>query len=333
MSSSTTIGRCATRRARRKTRWTCALLVGALAMPATVVAQPVPPEVRVDRSVAAGLAEMQAEVHAHPNDMVLLARYGLRLILAGRSQDGLAAITRAVSRKPHEPRVRLLQAKSYSALDRHAEASDAAEEVMSSPLATREEKAEACFVAGTARSRLGDMVEAERLLEQAIRLDPEHGPAMMNLGVLQLARDRRREALTYLARAARAAPDNPRLQGSVAGVLEGLGRYGEALPLRERVVELVPDDAGARVVLARLYLRQRNLDEAAEHLARAVELAPRDADSRVAYAQVLLQLDRHELALEHAREAEKLGAPMADRIAAAAGEALREQASGGGPSR
>ncbi|HVM17526.1 MAG TPA: tetratricopeptide repeat protein [Gaiellaceae bacterium] len=93
---------------------------------------------------------------------------------------------------------------------------------------------------------------AERALERALRLDPDHAPAVRALASLAATRHRFDEALALARRARRLEPHNAAAYGIIGDASLELGRYDEAFAAFERQMELKPTvSAYARVSYAR----------------------------------------------------------------------------------
>ncbi|MBP7146031.1 MAG: tetratricopeptide repeat protein [Acidobacteria bacterium] len=260
------------------------------------------------------LDRLAAESRDNPGDALKLGQYGLALVRVGQIEQGMAALTRAAGMAPDDPRVMLYHAKGLWKANRPSEAADAALKAARSPLATHSVASEANFVAGTIRSRQGSFKEAESLLRESLRLDPANGGALLNLGLLLIARGERAQGLAQLENAALRDPDNPGVLSALARVMEASGKLDRALELWERVVRLVPRDPEARSVLGEHYLSRRRYDAAAEQFAVAVEVRPADANAHALYAQALLNLGRLDEAQREAAQAARLGSTEAEQL-------------------
>ncbi|GAB4375009.1 MAG: hypothetical protein Kow0062_13590 [Acidobacteriota bacterium] len=260
------------------------------------------------------LETLEARLAERPGDAELHARYAFELERAGRPDDARRAAQRAEALAPDDPRVKLWIARMHDAGGRWAESALAALAAVSSPLASDADRAEGLFIAGTARSRLGDLVEAERLLRRATEIDPWNGRALMNLGIVLYGMGRAGEGLNALLLASRRAENDGWLLIRIADVLDALGRRDLTLSMRRRIVELRPDDPRAHRTLGLALVARREIDAALAALRRAAELAPQDAEVRTTLAQLLLTAGRDEEAARWAREAVALGDASAQGI-------------------
>ena len=122
--------------------------------------------------------------------------------------------------------------------------------------------------------RLGETAGAIERLQQALALDPRHGAALGQLGLIAERSGRPDLALGFLARAADAEPSSPEAQFNLGLALQRAGRLEEADAALRRAMGLGPTLAAAHLVLAHgLHLRGR-LDEAAAALEQALGIDP-----------------------------------------------------------
>lgn len=131
------------------------------------------------------------------------------------------------------------------------------------------------------KHRAGKTAEAEKCLNEALKLDPEFAAAIEQLGLYAFARRDYSAASQYLLRAAALDQANVRTQ-SHAAVAELLaGHDAEAERLARTTLRLDPGDGRAHYVLGLALLRQsknqaealRNLDQAGPEFPRAAQIA------------------------------------------------------------
>jgi adenylate cyclase len=135
-------------------------------------------------------------------------------------------------------------------------------------------------------SSAAEVPEALRLLEQAIALDPNYGPALaeaaiccMRLCVDGTGTDREADSLKgvdYARRSLRAAGDDP---GVLANAAFALGYFGEDLDavaaLADRALSINPNYARGWFVSGHIRRWAGDLDAAIVHLETALRLSPR----------------------------------------------------------
>jgi tetratricopeptide (TPR) repeat protein len=108
--------------------------------------------------------------------------------------------------------------------------------------------------------------EAKRAYEKAIRADPAHADARVNLGrLLHESGDPAAAARHYRA-ALEANPEHPTAAFNLGVALEDLDRLDEALQVYRRAIALDPDNADAHYNLAGLLERRGEKQAAIRHL-------------------------------------------------------------------
>ncbi|MGH9798553.1 MAG: tetratricopeptide repeat protein [Candidatus Polarisedimenticolia bacterium] len=119
-----------------------------------------------------------------------------------------------------------------------------------------------------------DYAEAEPAYEEAIRLDPEHGPAAANLGSCYLHNRKVRKAREFLEGFLARHPGDLGARLVLARVFVRQGENARAAEILDGVVRDHPDLLMARYNLGFISYRLRRYPEAERHLRRAVELRP-----------------------------------------------------------
>ncbi|MEZ5669577.1 MAG: GNAT family N-acetyltransferase [Alphaproteobacteria bacterium] len=94
-------------------------------------------------------------------------------------------------------------------------------------------------------ARAGDLVEATRVLNAVLRLEPENFQARHMLGLAALQRRQFKTAERELAHAARLGPQSAIVHNQLGQAQVGLGRAAEALASFDRAIALKPDLADA----------------------------------------------------------------------------------------
>jgi len=131
---------------------------------------------------------------------------------------------------------------------------------------------------GVEAAQRGDLPEAERLLERAVRVAPGLAQAHNNLGNLRLMQGRPDEAIALYRRATRLDPGNAKAHFNLGAALTRAGDLEEAAESYRRSIALEPDRAEAHERLGAVRRRQGRLEEAALGFGRALELDPSRAE-------------------------------------------------------
>ncbi len=258
-------------------------------------------------AIRAHLAELSARVQQAPEDHQLLARYGLALVKAGRSDEGLAVLTRAAVAAPEEPEVLLLYAKGMLRAELFDEAVRQGLAAAVSPLANRKIRAEGYSVAGFARWRQGNVRRAEELLRKSVTFDKSNPRAFFNLGVLLYNSGKRAEGVGFLEQAFEIAPRDQRVLKGLADLYQRQGQLKKSLEFLERLAEQRGDDAPLAARMGALYLQTGQRDKAVEYMGRAVDLEPSNRDYHFGYATTLARAGRLDEARRQVEIAEEMG--------------------------
>ena len=139
----------------------------------------------------------------------------------------------------------------------------------------------------TLLSRRGRNREAEKLLRQAIRLQPTWGQAYYSLGLL-LAEDRSRlpEATRTLEKATSFSNDNPRIFNNLAIAYWQQEEIDSAVNAFLRALEIEPVNQEFLQNLLQLLVQRKRWSEALPHARRMVELMPDNQQARSLLTQV-----------------------------------------------
>lgn len=131
---------------------------------------------------------------------------------------------------------------------------------------------------------------AEQLYRTLYDYQPDHVPGLVNLGTILLYRNKCEEAVEYLARATRLAPELP-----IGYYLAGIcyyrqDRMQEAEAMFIRTIELDPGNAEAFFYLANIEGISGRADEALKHFAAAVKLKPGLNDAHYNMARLYAEI-------------------------------------------
>jgi len=108
--------------------------------------------------------------------------------------------------------------------------------------------------------------EAKEAYERAIRIDPTHADAHVNLGRLLHEEGAASEAERHYRAAMNAHPDHETAAFNLGVALEDLGRSDDALDAYQRAIAIDPSNADAHYNLAGIYERRGEKQAALRHL-------------------------------------------------------------------
>jgi tetratricopeptide (TPR) repeat protein len=133
---------------------------------------------------------------------------------------------------------------------------------------------QAWYYRGLAYENLNDQAQAASDYGQAVRLDPQFGPAQFGLARSLMRQDQYPQAIDHLQVAVRAMPNNARAWSDLGVSLTHSGRPQEAIPAFERAMSLAPNDLGGVGLAAEAYMLSGNWQHGAELLERAIKKQP-----------------------------------------------------------
>jgi tetratricopeptide (TPR) repeat protein len=233
----------------------------------------------------------QSIAHEGPDDELSAAIQALiRLV----GSDPPAAENRArelLKDYPQEPGVLLLLAMTLRRKGNHA----AARTILEPLVLNQPAMAAAHYELGMVQIALGRNREATRHIVQAVELDPNHVGAWNALGDQLTRMRRKRGADAAYAKAFEISVEDPKLRDAVAFLKQDKAEQAERL-LREILVA-DPNHVTALKLMAELCLRAERFRAAETLLARCLQLAPDFIGARYRYATVLLLQNKLKLTL------------------------------------
>jgi len=138
----------------------------------------------------------------------------------------------------------------------------------------RPDHAEAHFNLGRALSGLGRVDEAIEHYRQALVMKPFSSIGHYNLAVMLTGRGQLHEAIEHYREALKITPDDPDLHNNFAAALAGLGRLDEAVRHYRQALRLKPDAHEVHSNLGNALLSMTRVNEAIGHYRRALRIAP-----------------------------------------------------------
>ncbi|HVT87531.1 MAG TPA: tetratricopeptide repeat-containing glycosyltransferase family protein [Tepidisphaeraceae bacterium] len=177
------------------------------------------------------------------------------------------------------PEITLDQALEIAVAHHQAGRLAQAEAIYLQIIEKQSEHPDALHLLGAVKLQAGQVTEALRLIEHAIRLAPEiadfhctYGQALGNSGEKELA-------IESLQRAIKLQPNYPEAFNNLGNILQSQGELEQAIGFYEQALSLRPNFAEAHNNLGDALRKQRRLSEAISHLDNAVRLRPDFADA------------------------------------------------------
>ncbi len=154
-----------------------------------------------------------------------------------------------------------------------------------------------------AHHQAGRLAEAEPCYREVLRLEPEHGDANHNLGLLLCATGRSDEGLMHLERAETAVPSHGQYALSFSGAWMDAGRPDQAAQVLDRAFDAGLDSAALRCNRGNAARMQGLPTEAESHFRAALALDPQHALTHYNLGSLLLDLGRYDEAQQCFRHA------------------------------
>ncbi|MEM7385387.1 MAG: tetratricopeptide repeat protein [Verrucomicrobiota bacterium] len=120
----------------------------------------------------------------------------------------------------------------------------------------------------------GAMKKAEELYREAIRRDPEYGPALTGLGALFLMQKKPGEAEIWFKRALALDPNHATALVNLAMIDQAKGDKASALKRLNQVLARNPGYSEAHLNVGTLHASMKDYEKAIHHLTRAIQLNP-----------------------------------------------------------
>lgn len=203
------------------------------------------------------------------------ARARLSLVLndAGRKAEALEVVRAAAAAAPEDGSVLTAYSALLSDAGRHGESADVFDRVLATEAGRRDWRF--WYYRGSALERAGRWPEAERDLQEALRLSPEEPEVLNGLGYSWIDRGQRlQEALGMVEKAAQVRPRSGAIVDSLGWAYYRLGNYPEAVKHLERAAELEPGDPTINDHLGDAFWRAGRRVEAQFQWTRALSLEP-----------------------------------------------------------
>jgi tetratricopeptide (TPR) repeat protein len=165
---------------------------------------------------------------------------------------------------------------------------------------------------GADLSRNGDVDEAIRQFQEAIRLKPGFAVAHFNLGSAFEGKGQMDEAIRQYQEALRLKPDYAEAHNNLGAALDEQGQMDEAIRQYQEALRLNPDYAVAHNNLGVALGKQGHIDEAIRQFQEVIRLKPDHAEAHNNLGTALYQLGHTDEAINEFQEALRLKPDYAD---------------------
>ena len=151
---------------------------------------------------------------------------------------------------------------------------------------------------GGAYEKKGDLSQAERLYEAAIKLKPDYIDARLNLGALYLNGGRMENAMKEFEEVIKIDPLNPNAHYNLGLLYDALKKYDDSISHYKESIKMRPDLPDVHNNLGLDYLRKGMTDLALEECKKAIQIDPKYFQAYGNLGLIYLQQGRKDLALK-----------------------------------
>jgi protein O-GlcNAc transferase len=209
----------------------------------------------------------------NPEHAEALHHLGLVRHQQGQSDVAVDLIRKAIALNPRTPRFFFNLSTILRKLGRAAEA----EQAMASASTLVAEDADGCFGTAQRLAQANQPREAEHYLRLALRRDPNHTAAQIELGALLVKEQKWAKALGCVDAVLAREPDHAEALAQRGVTLGALGRIGEAKTTLERALQLNPYSFNALVGWGEWLQRAGRMQQAIAPLQQALTQQPAHA--------------------------------------------------------
>jgi tetratricopeptide (TPR) repeat protein len=262
---------------------------------------------RLQGDLPAALATLEPLARTQPTASAVHYEYGMALAAAGRGEDALRELRRAVELNPALPGAWRALADHLSAIGdsvgadaayaRHIKAATRDPRLMRPAAALAENDiptAEALLRAhlrqyptdvaalrmlAEVAGRLGRYSDAEHLLERCLELSPGFVEARANYATVLNRQNRASDALVQVNQVLAADPNNPNHRTLKANVLVNIGEYGQAIDLYAGFLAAYPRQARVWLSYGHVLRTAGRQHECVAAYRRSLELAPQTGEA------------------------------------------------------
>ena len=219
----------------------------------------------------------EAAIRSHTNHKASLAVSQIEL-LAGNLDEAELFLRRAQSISPNSAQVWNVVGGLAMARDDYLLAS----EHFDRALELTPDLPYVLVNAAQSQVRLGNAIEAEKLLRRALELDASDAEAASKLGLIMANQGRNGEARTLFQRAIEHVPDHAEAINNLANLNIQTQQFRDAIAMLRYGIERIPDFASFYMDLARAHSDLGDHNAARDVLRRLLERKPRHEAARKA---------------------------------------------------
>ena len=159
------------------------------------------------------------------------------------------------------------------------------------------------FNLGSALLDEGQVEEAIRYYQQALKIKPDYAPAYYGLGIARSQEGKVDEAITLYQRALQIYPGYADAHNNLGNALFQKGNVDEAMVQYQLTLQINPRNAEAQNNLAIALAQKGRMDEAIAHFKLALQINPHNAEGQNNLGYILLETGHADEAVVHYQEA------------------------------
>jgi tetratricopeptide (TPR) repeat protein len=235
-----------------------------------------------------------AILQSHPDQFDALQILAAIQSNAGRNQEALVNLSRAVEVRPEHAEAHYNRGIVLRNLKRYEEALACFERAIQ----LRSDYVDTLYAKASTLQDMKRLEEALNTYERVLDLQPDHTRALTNAGNLLRALHRYEAALAKFDRLLALRPDDGAAHTNRGSALADLGRYEEALKSHDRAVSLQPNSEKAHNNRGITLMGLHRAEEALASYQRALELRPDFPEALNNRANALRYLNRFEEAMD-----------------------------------
>ncbi len=129
-------------------------------------------------------------------------------------------------------------------------------------------------------------VEAEKLYEEVLKIDPNHIICLNHFGVMLAQTNRTQRAEQLFLKANKIQPNNPFVNNNLGNIYYESGNYNKAIPCYESAISSKSDFIDPNLNLGIIYINQGKLEKALGHLKRVIQIQPNNIKSHAIVANI-----------------------------------------------
>jgi len=209
-----------------------------------------------------------------PKDRIGLFNLSQRvngLLSSGRTDEAIELLELMVEKDEGNPRFLMELGDAMCSAGRHGDGVG----MFDRAIAMNPRDARLFFLQGQCYADWGKKERAQKALEEAVRLSPKHFLALFHLGLIRIELEQWEAARAAFEKALETHPNDPGLLNNLGFILiKGMGDTAAGIEMIERAARLAPDNPFVLGSLGSAYREAGDLEKAVSNLEAAVKLIP-----------------------------------------------------------